>query len=327
MSKPLPYNRQTALASRIASDNAAHITGKVILTTGVTLGGLGATFVFEIAKYNPALLILAGRNASKIQSVIDKLRNSEETINVQTKALVLDLSSQQNVRNAAKEVLESSEQCIDVLVNSAGLMGGPYRKTEEGIELQFGSNYLGHWLFTNLIMPKLLAAKHPRVVNVSSGGHRYGGIRFEDWNFEDGKTYNQWVAYGQSKTGNVLFSKALARKLGSRGLQSYSLHPGVNLETSLSGAVEGGFSKEDIAELEAMNKKLGWTEDFDMKDLDECAATHVAAAFDPRLKPYNGAYLEDGNVSDRLQPTATNPEDIDKLWKLSEKLVGQEFDY
>lgn len=249
MAKPLPYNRQNALASRIASDNATQIAGKIILTTGVSPGGLGATFVEQVAKHKPALLILAGRNPSKVQATIDKLTANEQTASVPTRILALDLSSQKKIREAAKEVLQYPEDRIDVLVNSAGVMGGPYKKTEEGIELQFGSNYLGHFLFTNLIMPKLLAARYARIVNVSSGGHRFGGIRFDDWNFQDGKTYNPWIAYGQSKTGNILFSKALAKKLGPRGLRAYSLHPGVNLDTSLSGAEQGGFSDDDVASL------------------------------------------------------------------------------
>lgn len=249
MAKPLPYNRQNALASSIAADNATQIAGKIVLTTGVSPGGLGATFVEEVAKYKPALLILAGRNLAKIQATVDKLATNENTASVSTRILMLDLSSQRKVREAASEVLQYSEDHIDVLVNSAGVMGGPYKKTEDGIELQFASNHLGHFLFTNLIMPKLLAADHPRVVNVSSGGHRYGGIHFADWNFQDGKTYNPWVAYGQSKTGNILFSKALANKLGAQGLRAYSLHPGVNMETSLSGAESGGFSQDDVAAL------------------------------------------------------------------------------
>jgi NAD(P)-dependent dehydrogenase (short-subunit alcohol dehydrogenase family) len=83
-------------------------------------------------------------------------------------------------------------------------------------------------------MPKLLASKAPRVVNVASDGHRFGGVRFQDPNFQNGKVYDQWEAYGQSKTANILFSYALAEKLGPKGLKAYSLHPGVTLGTSLA---------------------------------------------------------------------------------------------
>ena len=324
MSSPLPYNRKNALASTIASDNASSIAGKIVLTTGVTQGGLGATFVEEIAKHKPALLILAGRSASKVQATADKIKATPESANVETRILALDLSSQQQVRQAAKEVLGYPEDHIDVLVNSAGIMAGPYRTTPEGIEAQFGSNHIGHFLFTNLIMPKILASKAPRIVNVSSDGHRFGSVRFDDPNFSGGKAYDQWEAYGQSKTANILFSKALAEKLGPRGLKAYSLHPGQTLGTSLAPQ---GFTDDDLAGILAKDKEIGWGRPFDFKSLDECAATHVVAAFDPRLDDFNGAYLEDGNLSDLLWQTAKKPEDVEKLWKLSEKLVGETFSY
>lgn len=234
MASPLPYNRQNALASTIAVDNASNIAGKIVITTGVTQGGLGATFVEEVAKHKPALLILAGRSPSKVQVTAEKIRSNPASANVEVRILALDLASQKQIREAAKEVLAYPESKIDVLVNSAGTMAGPYRTTAEGIESQFGCNHVGHFLFTNLIMSKLLASKAPRVVNVASDGHRFSGVRFEDANFQNGKVYDQWEAYGQSKTANILFSYALAEKLGSKGLRAYSLHPGVALGTSLA---------------------------------------------------------------------------------------------
>jgi NAD(P)-dependent dehydrogenase (short-subunit alcohol dehydrogenase family) len=323
MTSPLPYNRQNALASKIAADNASSIAGKIVLTTGVTQNGLGATFVEEIAKHKPALLILAGRTPAKVQATADKIKATPESANVETRVLALDLASQEQIRDAAKEVLAYAEDHIDVLVNSAGIMAGPYRTTKEGIELQFGSNHIGHFLFTNLIMRKILASKAPRIVNVSSDGHRASGIRFEDPNFQGGKVYDQWEGYGQSKTANILFSKSLAEKLGSKGLKAFSLHPGVALGTSLSP----GFGEEDLKSLKEFDAKIGWNKELDFKTLDECAATHVLAAFDPRLDEFNGAYLEDGNLSDGLQATAKGEGAAERLWTLSEKLVGQSFEY
>jgi NAD(P)-dependent dehydrogenase (short-subunit alcohol dehydrogenase family) len=323
MSSPLPYNRQNALASKIAADNASSIAGKIVLTTGVTQGGLGATFVEEIAKHKPALLILAGRTASKVQATVDKIAQNPSSSNVQVRILVLDLSSQQQIRSAAAEVLAYPEDHIDVVVNSAGIMAGPFTPTKEGIEGQFGSNHIGHFLFTNLIMPKILASKSPRIVNVSSDGHRTSGIRFDDPSFQDGRVYDQWDAYGQSKSANILFSKALAEKLGPRGVKAFSLHPGVTLGTSLSP----GFDDEMMKSLEAKDRAIGWTKGLDFKTLDECAATHVVAAFDPRIDGYNGAYLADGNVSSEMQPTVTREGDVERLWELSEKLVGERFEY
>lgn len=326
-SSPLPYNRQNATASKVAADNAQNIAGKVVLTTGVSPNGLGAHFVETIAKHKPRLLILAGRNPSKVQTTADKISSDPASAGVETRILILDLASQAQIREAAKIVLAYPES-IDVLVNSAGVMAGPYRKTKDGIEMQFGANHIGHFLFTNLIMPRLLASKSPRIINVSSQGHRLGPVRFDDWNFQDGKVYKQWEGYGQSKVANILFSKALAQKLGPRGLRSYSLHPGVIFGTSLAP----GLTEADFAEIKVRDKEMGYLsgEDgatLDVKTLDEGTATHVVASFDPRLDGFNGVYLEDGNLSNNLYPTASNPEDVEKLWKLNEQLVGETFNY
>lgn len=322
-SSPLPWNRQNALASTIAADNAASIAGKIVLTTGVTQGGLGATFVSEVAKHKPALLILAGRSPSKVQATADVISQNPASAGVNVRVLSLDLSSQQQIRSAAQEVLSYPEPHIDVVVNSAGIMAGPFKTTAEGIENNFGSNHIGHFLFTNLLMPKILASPAPRIVNVSSDGHRASGIRFEDPSFQNGKVYDQWEAYGQSKSANILFSRALAAKLGGRGLRAYSLHPGVTMGTSLSP----GFGEEDLATLMKKDAEMGWNTQFDMKTLDECAATHVVAAFDPRLEGYNGVYLENGNLSQNEQQTVKGEGDAERLWGLSEELVGEKFEY
>lgn len=247
MSPPLPYNRQNALASTIAADNAANIAGKTVLTTGVTQGGLGATFVEAIAQYKPRLLILAGRSAEKVQATVQKIKSNPKSSDVEVRVLELDLAGQKSVRQAADTVLGWKDvDHIDVLVNSAGIMAGPYKTTQEGIENQFGSNHIGHFLFTNLIISKILASPSPRVVSVASDGHRFGGVRFDDWNFQDGKVYEQWEAYGQSKTSNILFARALAEKLGAKGLKAYSLHPGVAFGTSLAPQ---GVTDDDVAAL------------------------------------------------------------------------------
>ncbi|CAI6338892.1 unnamed protein product [Periconia digitata] len=323
------YNDQTN-ATQVAADNASNIAGKIVLTTGVSPGGTGAFFVETIAKYKPQLLILAGRSATKIQQTADKIKADPAAEGVQVRTLVLDLGSQRQVREAAKEVLAYPEDRIDVLVNSAGIMAGPHRTTEEGIELQFGTNHIGHFLFTNLIMEKILKSKTPRIVNVSSNGHRFSRVRFDDYNWQDGKTYDQWLAYSGSKTANILFTKSLAHKLGPKGLLTFSLHPGVIFDTSLAGA---DFSDEDWGALKAMDKALGHPlgepdATFPLKNTNQGAATHVAAAFDTRLNAFNGAYLQDADLTDEIYPPATShPEDVERCWELSEQIVGQKFQY
>lgn len=178
---PGPYNTNTT-ADVVVRDLASQITGKVVLTTGVSPGGLGAFFVQQIAAANPALLILAGRNPSKTKATADALAKANPK--VKTRILQLDLDSLKKVRKAAAEVNSwANVPAIDVLVNNAAIMACDYGKTEDGIEQQFAVGHIGPFLFTNLIMKKILAAKAPRVVNVSSDGHRLSAIRWPDIGF------------------------------------------------------------------------------------------------------------------------------------------------
>lgn len=177
---PPPYTKDTT-ADELTHDFADQIRSKVILTTGVSPNGLGAFFVETIAKAKPKLLILAGRNVSKVEETAKAIASSHP--GVATRVLKLDLSSQKQVREAAAEVNAYPED-IDVLVNNAGIMGVPYSKTEDGLESQLAVNHISPFLFTNLIMPKLLASgPRARVVNVGSDGYRLGAIRYFDYNF------------------------------------------------------------------------------------------------------------------------------------------------
>ncbi len=175
------FNASTT-AEEAATALSSAIAGKAILVTGITLGGLGAHFVKVVAAHQPKLLILAGRSAMQSAETARELDAAHPGVAVRT--LELDLSSQVNVRKAAAEVL-SWQGPVDVLVNNAAVMGTPYEKTVDGIEMQFGTNHIGHFLFTNLIMRKLLeSSTGPRVVNVSNAGHRRSDIRWDDVGFQ-----------------------------------------------------------------------------------------------------------------------------------------------
>ncbi|KAJ4165095.1 hypothetical protein LMH87_006742 [Akanthomyces muscarius] len=322
---PQIYNA-TATASGLTSDLAAHIKGKVVLTTGVSPKSLGATFVQAIAQGQPALLILAARSPSKLEQTAKAIEAASPGVKV--KSLELALDSLAAVRKAAETLLSWTDvPVIDVLVNNAGIMAVEYKLSPDGFESQFATNHLGHFLFTNLILNKIMVSSSPRIVNVSSDGHRLGHIRWDDYNFDGGKTYNKWTAYGQSKTANILFSVSLASKLGKRGLLSYSLHPGV-IGTNLGSHV-GDWDSLRNADRRLGNKE-GWA-DFKWKTDDQGAATHVFAAFAPTLNDHNGAYLENSHVADpfveTVKPWATSPVEAERLWKLTEELVGQEFQY
>ena len=194
--------------------------------------GLQIGPVFDLR--GPKLLILAGRSISKLETTAQAIAALNPL--VKTRLLLLDLSSQKQVRRAADEV-NGYDESIDVLVNNAAVAGCDYEKTEDGLELQFASNHIGHFLLTSLLIPKLLSAKSPRVVNVTSLGYRLSPIRFHDYNFEgkpvppeelppkglprhftpnaaEGRPYFVFCAYGQSKTANILHAVGLNEQFG-----------------------------------------------------------------------------------------------------------------
>ncbi|KAL0932165.1 short-chain dehydrogenase reductase family [Colletotrichum truncatum] len=320
-------------ASELVEYYAPRIVGKTILITGPSPGSLGESFVKHVAAGKPSTLILAGRSVSKMQPVCDDLRSTHPDINV--KLLSMDLMSFESVRQAAKAVMSWPDvPHIDLLVNNAGIMAVPYKLTEDGFESQFQTNHLSHFLFTNLIMNKILSSKAPRVVFVSSGVHRVGNIRWTDYNFNGGKNYQRWLGYGQSKTANALTALAIAKRLGSKGLLCFGMCPGVSYTNLAAHGLEdqAAFSA-DLTEMDNIygNKWLFGMQDMQFKTLDQGAATHVFASFDTTINDHNGVFLSDCHIADpdleEVYSWATSEVDADRLWKLSEKLVGQEFNY
>ncbi|KAI0157183.1 short-chain dehydrogenase/ reductase [Hypoxylon sp. FL1284] len=323
------YDKHTT-GSQLVKELEANIKGKVILVTGVTPGGIGAWFSIAVAKASPRLIILAGRKPAAAQKTTEDIAAVNSA--VATKTLNIDLASLDSVRTAASEVLTWSDvPHIDVLVNNAAIMAVPYKKTVDGFESQFGTNHLGHFLFTNLIMGKILASKTPRIVSVSSNGHRLNPIRWTDINYGDGKYYNKWAAYGQSKTANNLMAVQLAAKLQNRGLQAFSLHPGVFMDSALGASVDWNVDFDSLKAADAMMGTCYISKEFENKTADEIIATHVYAAFTDDLKDNNGVYLDNCNIADQYKeevwPWGKDPIDADRLWTLSETLVGQKFQY
>ena len=210
------------------------------MITGPGVGGIGAETALSLAAGGPSHLILAGRTESKITPVLNTIKSTYPSVSVAFVAL--DLASQASVRSAAATI-NSLVDRVDILINNGAVMICPYSKSEDGVEMQFATNYVGHFLLTNLLVERLLNAERPRVVNVSSSAHSMGRIRWDDVNFEvrerlvvdkkgganekkDGRTYDEWESYGQSKSANILFSHALATRLRKHGGFSFSLHPG-----------------------------------------------------------------------------------------------------
>ena len=178
------YNFDTT-ATELVKTYAPLIKDKVILSTGVTIDSIGWTYVESIAASSPPpkLLVLAGRSQAKLDDAAARLRASSPSCPVRT--LVADLASLSSVREAAARVLAWDDvPALDVVHCCAGVMAVPYRLSPDGFETQLAANHLGHFLLVNLLMGKILAAPAPRVVVVSSDGHRASPFRFEDYNFD-----------------------------------------------------------------------------------------------------------------------------------------------
>lgn len=338
-------------ASAVAEAFSSQIANKVILITGVNAGGIGGSTAEAIAEHSPKLLILSGRSKSKVDEVIGKVKSSHP--HVDCRYLHLDLSSQKSVRAAAQEVESYTDvPQIDILINNAGIMNVPERiLSEDGIEMQFATNHIGHFLFTNLILNKLIASANEsakgatRVINVSSRGVRFSPVRFSDINFtkpidqlpESERpdptilkdsffeinmtgTYHGILAYGQSKSANVLFSLSLTNQLYEKySILSFGLHPGV-IPTELGRHSDPAAIKATLDRYRSAGMVF--------KTLEQGAATTLVAALDPDLRPASkdgkGVYMEDCQISDTAR-WATNPAAAEKLWTLSEELVGEKF--
>jgi NAD(P)-dependent dehydrogenase (short-subunit alcohol dehydrogenase family) len=259
---------------------------------------------------------------SKLNQTISTIRASSPNTNI--RALKVDLSDFASVRNAASEVNGYTET-LDVIVNNAGIMASPYSQTADGHESQLQCNHLSHFLLTNLLLPKMLKADKPlRIVNVTSDGHIINGIRYTDPDFLRGTFYNKWLAYGQSKTANILYSKALAARLGSRNLVAVSVHPGQIADTKLGGNI----TQEDVDGFRWNQPGGGDFIPFKPKSMTQGVSTHVVAAFDPRLHECNGSYLSNCAVHDEeVAEWARKADDVEKLWALSEQLTSETFTF
>lgn len=192
------------------------LSGRTALVTGAN-SGLGFHTALELSRHG-ARVLLACRSPQRAEQALGRL----SLAGGKGELVTLDLSSLASVRAAAAEVAGRVEM-LDLLVNNAGVMAPPRTLTEDGFELQLGTNHLGHFALAGRLLPLLLAAPAARVVTVSSGAHRMGSIAFDDLMGE--RSYRRWGAYGQSKLANLLFTRELDRRFGDR-LTAVAAHPG-----------------------------------------------------------------------------------------------------
>ena len=244
----------------------------------------------------------------------------EREPNAELEQGLLDLTSLESVRAFAEWYAERHDR-LHLLVNNAGVMYTPFEHTAEGFEMQFGTNHVGHFLLTCLLVPQLLADPPSRVINLSSGGHRGSDIVWDDINFER-RDYDKFAAYGQSKTANILFSVELDRRLGDRGVHAYAVHPGM-IATELGRHM----TKDDFSQMAERAKRAPSGGLPPRKTVEQGAATSVWAATAPELDDQGGTYLADAEVTEDHAPWARDPESAARLWTLSEQMVGQTFDF
>jgi NAD(P)-dependent dehydrogenase (short-subunit alcohol dehydrogenase family) len=292
------------------------LRGKVAMVTGASTG-LGLETSRALASVG-ARVVMAGRDRSRIDAALATVQ--DDVPDAQLEPGEVDLASLDSVR-AFAAAFASTHDRLHLLINNAGVMYTPFEHTAEGFEMQFGTNHLGHFLLTNLLVPQLLADPPSRVVNLSSGGHMGSDIVWDDVNFER-RDYDKFSAYGQSKTANILFSVELDRRLADRGVHAYAVHPGM-IATELGRHM----TKDDFQALidRAKSAPSGGLPPY--KTVEQGAATSVWAATAPELDTQGGTYLADAEVTDQHAPWARDPESARRLWALSEEMVGQQFEY
>ena len=303
----------------------ARLDGCTAVVTGAS-GGIGLETARVLASAGAAVT-LAIRDHAKGSAALAAIQSELPQASVTTAAL--DLASLQSTHDFCRAFSTEHER-LDLLVNNAGVMFPPLTRTADGFELQFGTNHLGHFALTAGLLPKLIASNKARVVNVSSAGHRFSGIDFDDPNFEI-RDYDKFIGYGQSKTANVLFGAELDRRYGERGVHSFSLHPGM-IATDLARHMDtddfnvlierakaragGDDASSDGGETSAAMPSF--------KTIPQGAATSIWACIAPELDASGGAYCSDCAIA-TPELWASDVDHAQRLWDLSQQLTDTTF--
>ncbi len=295
------------------ADDIPDLTGKVAVVTGAS-SGIGLEAAKELARKG-AETVLACRSEERGQHALDAIR--ADVPDAKAVLLLLDLASLASVERFAREFGERYSR-LDVLANNAGIMGGPFAKTEDGFERQVGTNHLGHFALTGRLLDSLLATPGARVVNVSSLGHRRGEVDFDNLLYERGG-YGGWTAYFRTKLLNLLFTYELQRRFEGAGAGAHSL------------AAHPGFSGTNLGEAMGNRWRMGWFIKLGfmlMQGADRGALPTLRAATDPAAR--GGEYYGPGGfMEERGHPVlvasseaAHSEADARRLWEMSEELTG-----
>jgi NAD(P)-dependent dehydrogenase (short-subunit alcohol dehydrogenase family) len=306
--------RSTALEVVAGHD----LTGREAIVTGGA-SGIGVETVRALATAG-VRVVIATRDRSKGEEVAARL--SKETGSGAIEFRLLDLASLASVKVFATQFV-GLRRPLHLLINNAGIMATPLAYTADGFESQFGTNHVGHFALTVGLLPALEAAGRARVVSLTSLGHRRSDVDFDDLNFRR-RPYDPWLAYGQSKTANVLFAVGLTERLAGDGIVANAVHPG-GIMTGLQKHVP---REEQI--------RLGWIDSSGtphprLKNAEQGAATSIWAAVAAELEGVGGRYLEDCGIAKAwsedkplsgVTPYALDPDHARRLWSVSEELIA-----
>jgi NAD(P)-dependent dehydrogenase (short-subunit alcohol dehydrogenase family) len=309
--------------------SGVNLHSKRILVTGVS-AGLGVETGRSLTAHG-AQVVGAARDLTKAEAATTEVQKAAAANGGSFELIELDLASLKSVRACADKLLEKREP-FDVVIANAGVMATPFSLTMDGFETQFGTNHLGHFLFVNRVAP--LIRKGGRLINLSSAGHRFSNVDLDDPNFER-TPYDPFIAYGRSKTANILFAVAFDQRHRNRGVRAAAVHPGV-IQTDLARHVDPVRIQSMI---EQMTKQLAAEgTPFQWKTIPQGAATSVWAGVVAPADEIGGRYCENchvgqlvaehvtiSGVSEGVRAYALDPNTAEALWKKSERLVGESF--
>ncbi len=306
---------QREVTRKWTADDVGDQHGRIAVVTGAT-SGLGLQTAKVLAEHGSAVVV-AGRDPGKATAAADVIRSAAPGAQVETAEL--DLASLESVRKAAADLTARFPR-LDLLINNAGVMMSPYGLTADGFELQVGTNHLGHFALTGLLLPALLGVRGSRVVTVSSNGHRAGRMDFD--NLLSSRHYSRTGAYGRSKLANLMFTYELQRRLSAAGANTIALaaHPGT-ARTDLTRHLTPLANTVMAPRLAALNS--WWVQDAAAGALPTLrAATDPAAIGGTYYGPDGFLQLTGYPVVVRSSARSHNGEVQRRLWAESERLTG-----
>jgi len=306
------------MSANWTTNDIPDLTGKVIIVTGAN-SGIGYEAALEFARKG-GRTILACRSMDKAQAALSQIQ--AQVPNAQAEIMQLDLASQASI-HAFAEAFNTNYDRLDLLINNAGIMMVPYGTTEDDFERQFGTNHLGHFALTGLLMDRILATPGARVVNISSTGHRMGSMDFDNLMYAQGEGYSPSRAYGRSKLANLLFTYELQRRFEALGADAMATaaHPGGS-NTNLANHMQDRLLFKILMPISARM----------MQSAAMGALPTLRAAVDPQAQGGDyfgpGGFMEQRGYPVKVESNkdSHSAEDARRLWSVSEQLTGITYD-